>query len=364
MHQTKNIGLTKRIDESQQITDAACHDLVSSYDDLLSENRLGWSANLRLEHCLGSGGHGTVYLAKRIGADDFSVPVAVKIFSPERYQSVEEYDTDMARIGRISALVARIQHENLLAVDHFLDRDRIRIMVMEWIEGFDLRRLLTARMYGATKTRVSRKRWLELNEQVVTAGTQQPRLRIGAATTILRDCLKGLAALHREGIVHGDIKPANVMLKKTGSAKIIDIGSAHDCDCSLPVNSCTPVYTAPNVLEGENQSTASDLISLAYLTIELLSGRPLFAADSNLEDLIRQKRSLPQRLDELLPEEVTAYEPMIELLQELLKAQPDNLRDSAERFLEELHSHPQRIDQTANLQCWVEEIVDCEILSS
>ena len=46
------------------------------------------------------------------------------------------------------------------------------------------------------------------------------------AVAIIRECLAGLAALHREEIVHGDIKPSNIMVKRTGNAKIIDIGSA------------------------------------------------------------------------------------------------------------------------------------------
>ncbi len=56
----------------------------------------------------------------------------------------------------------------------------------------------------------------------------QPRVKPGMAIAIVRDCLAALAALHREGIVHGDIKPSNIMLKRTGNAKIVDIGSAFE----------------------------------------------------------------------------------------------------------------------------------------
>ena len=51
----------------------------------------------------------------------------------------------MARIATVAAHVAQIQHDNLLDVHNFVDRDRIRMMVMEWVDGYDLQRLLGAR---------------------------------------------------------------------------------------------------------------------------------------------------------------------------------------------------------------------------
>ncbi|HAW26765.1 MAG TPA: hypothetical protein DCY03_01405 [Planctomycetaceae bacterium] len=64
-------------------------------------------------------------------------------------------------------------------------------------------------------------------------GVQQPRLKPGIAVAILRECLAALAALHRNDIIHCDMKPANIMLKRSGNAKIIDIGSAIDLN-NLP----------------------------------------------------------------------------------------------------------------------------------
>ena len=66
------------------------------------------------------------------------------------------------------------------------------------------------------------RRWNYVNQVIVTAGPMQPRVKPGIAIAIVRDCLAGLAALHREGIVHGDLKPSNIMLKRTGNAKIVD----------------------------------------------------------------------------------------------------------------------------------------------
>ena len=84
-----------------------------------------------------------VYLSERRGTDNFTLPVALKIFSPERYEDARSYDEAMARIAHVAARVAQIQQDNLLDVHNFVDRNRIRIMEMEWIDGYDLSRLLT-----------------------------------------------------------------------------------------------------------------------------------------------------------------------------------------------------------------------------
>src|SRR3972149_5356456 len=86
----------------------------------------------------------------------------------------------------------------------------------------------------------------------------------------VRDCLSALAALHREGVVHGDIKPSNVMLKRTGSAKIVDIGAAFELENPPPQRTCTPTYAAPEVLEGGEITPLSDLASLGYLPCRIL----------------------------------------------------------------------------------------------
>ena len=68
----------------------------------------------------------------------------------------------------------------------------------------------------------------------MTTGARHPRLKPGIAIAVLRDCLASLAALHREGIVHGDVKPANFLLKRTGNTKVIDIGSAIELRGAAP----------------------------------------------------------------------------------------------------------------------------------
>ena len=139
--------------DGQEFVGNQCAELIGTYDSLVDQKRLSWTTHLRLMRRLGAGGQGVVYLTERRGADSFTLPVALKIFSPERYRSPAHYDSDMGRLGRVAAKVARIQHENLLVVENFLDRERIRMMVMEWVEGYDLRRLLTCLLYTSPSPR-------------------------------------------------------------------------------------------------------------------------------------------------------------------------------------------------------------------
>ncbi len=100
--------------------------------------------------------------------------------------------------------------------------------------------------------------------------------------------------------MHGDIKPSNIMIKRTGNAKIVDIGSAIDLDDPPPNRTCTPTYAAPEVLEGGEYTPRSDLASLGYVLIEMLDGRPPFAGMNTYRELLEGKRFLAQRLPQLL----------------------------------------------------------------
>jgi serine/threonine-protein kinase len=279
---------------------------------------------------LGAGGQGIVFLTTRRGSDGFTLPVALKIFSPERYETEALYDEAMERIAQVSSRVAQIQHDNLLDVQNFVEQRRIRIMEMEWIDGYDLSRLLAPELLDRTRNSVSDDRWKYLNNVIVTAGPQQSRLKPGVAIAIVRECLAALAALHRDGIVHGDIKTSNIMVKRTGNAKIIDIGSALALD-DMPANrTCTPSYAAPEVLEGKENSPRSDLASLGYVLIEMLSGQPPFAGLQSYRDLLEAKRSLGQRLPQLLPADVTCNELLMNFCRGMIAADPSKRFPSAE----------------------------------
>ena len=287
-----------------QPSPAEPNELVPRYQSFITEQRMSWTSHQRLIRPLGSGGQGVVYLTELRGTEEFTLPAALKIFSPERFESSASYDAAMQRLARVAARIAQIQHDNLLYVYNFVDRERIRMMIMEWIDGYDLARLLVPEMLERFRHRATPRRWEYLNRVVTTHGPVQQRLKAGMAVAIVRDCLSGLAALHRHGIIHGDIKPSNIMLKRTGITKIVDVGSAFEIAHPPSALSCTLAYAAPEVLERKECSSRSDLCSLGYVLIELLSGRPPFHGVKDAKELLDAKRLLPHRLHEVLPQEV------------------------------------------------------------
>ncbi len=340
--------------------------LMEAYNNMLTPDRLNWTVHYHVTRRLGSGGQGVVYLAQQMGADGFTVPVALKIFDPSRYSDARTYDEAMGQMAVVSAHVAQINQDNLLDVKHFVDRERIRMMIMEWIDGFDLRQLLCNQTFQKVRERVSARRWDYINNVIATRGPEQPRFKPGVAVAIVRECLAALAALHRENIVHGDIKPSNVMLKRTGTAKIIDIGSAFDVR-DTPVHlTCTPTYAAPEVLEGVSNTPRSDLASLGYVLIEMLSGRQPFKGLTDYADLLAAKLRLPKILHEILPREVSCNELLMAFCRGLIMPDPmlrfldadaaALLKDGAAAFLRQLVKGDMSSEYENEIRLLIEEL--------
>ena len=340
--------------------------LMNDYNEVLKQECLKRDECLRFLKTLGKGGQGIVYLSERIGCDHFSRPVAVKVFSPERYETTENYIGAMGQLANVAAKVSCIQHDNLLDVHNWVAQSNIRMMEMEWVDGFDLEQILDNDFINRTKAKVSKEQFNNINEVIITAGGKHSRLKPGIAIAVIRECLSALSALHRHGIIHGDIKPANIMLKRTGHVKIVDIGSAFEVQNQPVKLTCTPAFAAPEVLGGEIGTPQSDLASLGYVLIELLSGSPPFEGKVGLQQLLEAKHSIAVNLHNILPPEVVSSELLMNFCGTLIAPDPskrfpsaeaaDLFKEGAANFQRQLIKGDLASEYDNEIRLWLEEL--------
>ncbi|MCA9090428.1 MAG: serine/threonine protein kinase [Planctomycetaceae bacterium] len=304
--------------------------LNDRYNEIITQDVVDWTIRYRLLNRLGAGGQGVVYLTDREGAFGANFRLALKFHRPEGYPTEAAYRQEMSRMARIAMEVARMQQDHLLDVYNVLEVDGILVLVSEWVDGFDIRQLLSSRTLMYLKGHVSKERWKEVNDVVLTKAGFQSRFKVGVAISIIRECLAGLAALHREGMVHADIKPSNVMVKRSGNCKLIDLGSAYHLD-ELPTRPLwTPRYAAVEVHLESKHTFTSDLASLGYVFFEMITGRYPFAGAAEGDELVDVKVDLWENLPELLPEDLARNETLVNLLRKMIAPHPADRFASAE----------------------------------
>jgi serine/threonine protein kinase len=283
---------------------------------------LCWNARYRIGRCLGRGAQGVVYLAEREGVDGYSTHVALKVFHRPAGWSAEEYLSEMRRLAQQGSYVSQIQHDNVISIRDFVALGENRVMVLEWIDGIDLSQLLSLqRLKRLTRDLPDRVRQ-HLFDVIVKEGRDHCSLKPGIAVDILRGCLAGLAALHNRGIVHCDLKPSNIMIKRTGTKKIIDIDSSSVLESRAKYRRGTPYYMAPEQLSDGVVLLQSDIASLGYVLIEMLTGQMLFSHCTTTQQLLDAKRNLPARLYQILPMDAQRDPILSELIRKMVAVDP------------------------------------------
>ena len=215
-----------------------------------------------LRHVVGRGGMGSVWAAHDVcsGRD-----VAVK--------TSEALPEETSGLRREAALAAKVDHPGVVDV-HDSGRDgATAYLVMDLLDGPDL-------------------------AAVLDDGPVPP----AEAMRIAHDVADALAAVHGAGVVHADVKPANVVLTGDG-AVLVDFGvsaTAQD-KAAGPVTFGTAPYMAPEQVASAPATAASDVYALGCLLTATLAGRPPFTADTPTEVLHHQVRATAPRLRELLP---------------------------------------------------------------
>lgn len=225
----------------------------------------------RIERRLGSGGMGDVYLARQVNLDRL---VAIKLLPPE----LAKNERFVQRFLSEAKSAAKVTHENIVAAIDAGEAKGRTYFIMEYVEGETLFQIV--RRDGA----LPEKRALEIARQIA----------------------KGLRHAHRAGLIHRDVKPANVMITTDGTAKILDFGLARKVDAqdtSAPgIVESSPAYASPEQARGEkNLDHRTDMYSLGVSLYELLTGRLPFLGDTPGSYFIQHATATPPTPKSLNP---------------------------------------------------------------
>jgi eukaryotic-like serine/threonine-protein kinase len=204
------------------------------------------AGRFRLGRLIGTGANGQVWLASD---ERLQRPVAVKVLIPE---SVNEISVQ--RLEREARAAAGIQHPNVVHVFDYIEDGGRMLIVMEFVEGQTLHEMLAG---GRT---------VPLND----------------AIELTAQICDGLAAAHRQQLIHRDLKPGNVIVTGDGVAKILDFGIARRVGRSevrLTKTGAvigTPQYMAPEQLTSDAVDHRADVYAAGLLLYEMLAGRSAF----------------------------------------------------------------------------------------
>ncbi len=226
--------------------------------------------HFELLETLGTGGMGTVYKARDLRLDRF---VALKLLRKELW-SKPEYARQLQQEAKITAL---INHPNVVQVFTVGgDHDQF-YLVMELVERGSLDDLI------GEKGRLPER-------DVLAAGVQ---------------IASGLRAAHAKGLIHRDVKPANILFAGDGSAKITDFGLAGIAETEGKSSAeiwGTPYYVAPERLDHAPEDFRSDIFSLGATLFHALAGVPPFEGDTNSAAELRNLKNRPRALARVFPE--------------------------------------------------------------
>ena len=230
---------------------------------------------------LGKGGMGVVYRANDRKLDDI---VALKVLRPEM---LKDDPTHIERFKQEIKLARKITHRNVLRTHDFGEAEGTPYISMEFLEGVTLKDLIKSK--GA--------------------------LPVGVGLRIAKQICAGLEAAHRQGVIHRDIKPQNMLiLPESGEVKIMDFGIARVSELkgqsgltSDGTVMGTPDYMPPEQAQGNPADFRSDIYSLGVVLFEVFTGRLPFSGDTVMAlvmNHIQKPPPRPRSLNPGLPEDL------------------------------------------------------------
>jgi serine/threonine-protein kinase len=244
---------------------------------------------------LGMGAMGTVYKGKDPSIDRL---VALKTIRLDSIADKSEIGELRERLSREAKAAGNLSHPNIVTIYDFGLQGNLQYIAMEYIEGYTLESVL--------------ERQLQLNYRII-------------ASIVMQVC-SALEYAHKMGIIHRDVKPANIMVMENFKVKVMDFGIAHFESSSMTQTGIamgTPNYISPEQLKGKEVTPSSDIFSLGVVLYELLTHRKPFAAEnisSLINQILNEQPPPPSSIDHKIP-------PLFDLI--LRKALA---KDPAERY--------------------------------
>ena len=246
---------------------------------------------------VGRGGMGVIFR----GVDSvLDREVAIKVMSGD-YGDIT--DDQRARFFREAKAAARLQHRNIVTVFEFAEQDGVPYIVMEFLKG----RSLSSRMAA------------------------QPPLSLEQKLDIMCELCNGLHFAHQNGVVHRDVKPANVWLLEDGAVKLVDFGIAK-FSSSMTMHGDvmgSASYMSPEQIEGTPVTGRSDVFSAAVMLYEIIARRRPFEGDSPTATMMQIVHRAPPPIESIVPD---LPRELISVIAKGLEKNPDDRYQSAEDF--------------------------------
>jgi serine/threonine-protein kinase len=265
---------------------------------------------------LGQGGMGQVYLAEQ---RSLKRHVAVKLLKAE----LAAQASSLARFRQEAEAVACLNHANIVQVHTIGESDGLPYMVMEYVEGRNLRDYL--------------------------ARKGPPELPV--ALSIMRQVASALQRAAEGGFVHRDIKPDNILLTRKGEVKVADFGLSRSLTGDQPLHLTqsgvtlgTPLYMSPEQVQGQPVDHRSDIYSFGVTCYHMLTGRPPFQGSHAFEVALQHVQGTPIPLTEARPDLPAS---LGQLVQRMMAKSPDDRPQNGREILRELAKLRDRVGEPA-----------------
>lgn len=260
--------------------------------------RMKYVAHFKIMRTLGQGGAGTVYLAKDLISKK---PIALKVLHSE----LEDAHDGVRRFLQEAEIGGKLNHPNIVRIIEAGSQGKLRYLCMEYLEGQTLKELIQAQG--------------PLPEEV--------------AIKLSKHMLSGLQAIHEHGVVHRDLKSANLMVLEGQHIKIMDFGVARMSGLTTVENRDqlmgTLAYMSPEQTLGKGVDLRADIYAFGSILHEMLFGVVPFQAENEMEMIFAIHNEPPRGL----PNSKAALTPLEAIMEKCLAKDPEDRFSSVAELL-------------------------------